>query len=57
MPVTLHWVYKRPSEKGGLWGPPFSLFPGLLQQPSARVVPEHVRIAHIGLIDRLVTAQ
>ena len=23
MPVTLHWVYKRPSEKGGLWGPPF----------------------------------
>ena len=38
MPVTLHWVHKRQSEKGGLWGPPFSLFPRLLQQPRTVII-------------------
>jgi hypothetical protein len=39
MPVTLHWVHKTRSAKGGLWGPPFLPLPGLLQQPPASGVP------------------
>jgi hypothetical protein len=33
MPVILHWVHKRQSEKGGLWGPPFSLFRDIATTP------------------------
>jgi hypothetical protein len=55
MPVTLHWVHKRQSERGGLWGPPFSLFREL-QQSRRGVIPEQIGIADIGLqhIHRLV---